>query len=169
MKAEAFIAYLEGLKEEKAWTRARAALRRSLAFAPGTYVPAFPFVEPFVGAEEGWRREAFFLAAGLYALADGMHVEGRTLAQAMAELAKDPRRSPESVERRFLVLLDADRDQIVHRLQCAVTLVEGGLDFAQLLNDLLWWFGPERKVQSRWARHYYREGLEATQKEEVAA
>ena len=168
MKAEAFIRCLEDLKKEKAWTRARAALRRSLAFDPGTYPPAFPFVEPFVGAEEGWRREAFCLVAGLYALMDGTHQEGRTLAQAMAELARDPKRSPESVERRFLVLLDADRDQIAHRLRSTATLVKGGFDFAQLLNDLLWWFDRERKVQVRWAKEYYRQGVRET-KEEVTA
>ncbi len=156
MKEQRFIEYLESLKTGKVWARARAALRRSLAFDPGLYPPAFPFVEPFLDTEEGWTREAFYLVAGLYAQADGNHREGRTLARALANLATSNSRSADSVERRFLALLDADRDQIAHRLRSVVSLVEGELDFAQLLSDLRWWFQPERRVQARWAREYYR-------------
>ncbi|WP_294259682.1 hypothetical protein [Propionivibrio sp.] len=42
-----FIEWLEGLNEKD--TKVRAVLRRSLAFDPGSYVHAFPYVEPFVG------------------------------------------------------------------------------------------------------------------------
>lgn len=168
MKEKRFIEYLNGLKTEKIWTRARAVLRRSLAFDPGSYAPAYPFVEPFLGAEEGWTREAFYLVAGLYALKDGDHREGRNLAQALAELAISDKRSAESVERRFLALLDGDRDQIAHRLRSAVSLIEGGFDYAQLLSDLRWWLLPERRVQARWAREYYRR-VPLKEKEEVAA
>jgi len=155
-----FVEWLEGLKEQKAWTAARAALRRSLAFNPGTYPPAMPYVEPFV-KEEGWGREAHYLVAALYALKDGTHQEGRTLARALREKAQ----TSESVERRFLALLDADRDQIAFRLRQAVGLSEGGLDFAQLLNDLLRWFAPERRVQTRWATEFYGAASEEAKKE----
>ncbi|RTI27569.1 type I-E CRISPR-associated protein Cse2/CasB, partial [Thermus scotoductus] len=40
-------------------------------------------------------------------------------------------------------------------LRQAVGLVEGALDFAQLLEDLLRWFDPKRRVQARWAREFY--------------
>ncbi|AEB11722.1 type I-E CRISPR-associated protein Cse2/CasB [Marinithermus hydrothermalis] len=161
--AKRFVAYLEALKGQKAWTRARAALRRSLAFDPGAYPPAMPYVEPFV-REEGWRREAHYLVAALYALKDGDHQEGRTLARALRGKAQDSA----SIERRFLALLDADRDQITHRLRQAVGLVEGGLDFALLLNDLIYWFYPEKTVQARWAREFFGtpsegSGTEATE------
>lgn len=155
--------WLERLKAQKAWTPARAALRRSLAFPPGAYPKAMPYVEPFV-AEEGWKREAHYLVAALYALKDGAHQEGRTLAQAIREKARDS----SSVEKRFLALLDADRDQVAFRLRQAVGLVEGGIDFVRLLDDLLRWFSPERYVQARWAREFY--GTEASEeKKEVEA
>jgi len=153
---------LERLKAQKAWTPARAALRRSLAFPPGAYPKAMPYVEPFV-REEGWEREAHYLVAALYALKDGEHQNGRTLARALREKAQES----DSVEKRFLALLDADRDQIAFRLRQAVGLVEGGLDFAQLLDDLLRWFGPERRVQARWAKEFY--GVSEEAKEEVEA
>ncbi|WP_117237795.1 type I-E CRISPR-associated protein Cse2/CasB [Thermus sediminis] len=149
-QGKGFLEWLERLKAQKAWTPARAALRRSLAFPPGAYPKVMPYVEPFV-KEEGWVREAHYLVAALYALKDGAHQEGRTLARALWEKAQ----GSDSVERRFLALLDADRDQIAFRLRQAVALVEGGLDFVQLLNDLLRWFSPERYVQARWAREFY--------------
>lgn len=166
MSGAHFVSWLEHLKGQKGWTGARAALRRSLAFALGAYPPAMPYVEPWVKGEEGWRREAHYLVAALYALKDGEHQPGRTLAQALRQ-AKESRNS-ESLEKRFLALLDADRDQIAYRLRQAVGLVEGGLDFAQLLDDLLFWFHPERRVQARWAREFYGEqSVERT--EEVSA
>ena len=161
-QGERFVERLERLKAQKAWTPARAALRRSLAFPPGAYPKAMPYVEPFV-REEGWKREAHYLVAALYALKDGEHQKGRTLARALREKAQ----GSDSVEKRFLALLDADRDQIAFRLRQAVGLVEGGLDFAQLLDDLLRWFGPERRVQARWAKEFY--GVSEEAKEEVEA
>lgn len=161
-RAEAFIRYLEELKGKKAWTPARAALRRSIAFSPGAYPRAMPYVEPFV-QEEGWRREAIYLVAALYALKDGAHQAGRTLAAALREKARDSA----SVEKRFLALLDADRDQIAFRLRHAVALVEGGLDFARLLQDLFGWFDGQRWAQARWAREFY--GMNQVAKEEVKA
>ncbi len=50
-----FIEWLEGLNKKD--TKVRAVLRRSLAFEPGTFVPAYPYVEPFVkGESDSWRR-----------------------------------------------------------------------------------------------------------------
>jgi len=112
-----------------------------------------------LSGRKGWKREAHYLVAALYALKDGAHQEGRTLARALREKARES----DSVEKRFLALLDADRDQIAFRLRQAVALVEGGLDFARLLDDLLGWFSPERRVQARWAREFY--GTEASEEE----
>jgi CRISPR system Cascade subunit CasB len=158
-RGKRFLEWLEALKGKKAWRPARAALRRSLAFPPGAYPKAMPYVEPFV-REEGWKREAHYLVAALYALKDGAHQEGRTLARALKEKARES----DSVEKRFLALLDADRDQIAFRLRQAVALVEGGLDFAQLLADLEVWFNSEGLwVRARWAKEFY--GTEASEEE----
>lgn len=165
LRGEAFVRWLEGLKGKESWTPARAALRRSLAFPPGAYPPAFPFLEPVIQME-GWRREAHYLVGGLYAAKDGDHRPGRSLAEAFRELRwARGGRSPDgavSVEHRFLALLDADSDQLPTRLRSAVTLVEGGIDFAQLLDDLLRWFDPRKRVQIRWARTFYRGTEEPT-------
>jgi len=103
--------------------------------------------------------------AGLFALKDGAHQGGRSLALALWEAARE--RDSKSVEKRFLALLDADRDQIAFRLRQAVGLVEGGLDFARLLDDLLDWFHQNRRVQARWAKEYYGAKEQDLEEEEV--
>ena len=61
-----FIKWLEGLNEKD--TKVKAVLRRSLAFDPGRFAPAYPYVEPFVKDEDNsWRREMFYLVASLWA------------------------------------------------------------------------------------------------------
>ncbi len=165
MRGEDFVNWLEGLKGEKVWTRARAALRRSLAFEPGTYPAAMPYVEPLVHGE-GWAREAHYLVAALYAQKDGAHQSGSSLARALRERVAES----QSVERRLLALLDADRDQIAVRLRHTVALVEEGIDFAGLLDDLIHWFDNRRYVQARWAREFYgRTGEEGKGDTEVTA
>ena len=66
---ERFLDWLKRLQGQKAWTAAPAAFRRSLAFPPGAYPRAMPYVEPFL-AKGDWRqeeREAHYLVAALYA------------------------------------------------------------------------------------------------------
>lgn len=151
-----FIAWLEEANTRD--TKVRAVLRRSLAFDPGTHIPAFPYVEPFLkGEAEGWRREMHYLVAGLW---PAHWREGRAgalapLAKACAlhQLASDSA----STERRFIHLLDADREQLPHRLRQMVALLkEQPIDFQVLLNDLLHWNSADNRVQNAWARTFYR-------------
>ncbi|MDY6956279.1 MAG: type I-E CRISPR-associated protein Cse2/CasB [Pseudomonadota bacterium] len=151
-----YIAWLEDMNARD--TRVRAVLRRSLAFNPGTHIPAFPYVEPFLkGEAEGWRRQMHHLVAGLWA---AHWREGRAgalvpLAKACAlhQLASDSA----STERRFIHLLDADSEQLPHRLRQMVALLnEQPIDFQALLNDLLYWNHADKGTQNAWARAFYR-------------
>ena len=168
-KAERFLRALSELVEQED-RGALAVLKRSLAFKPGTYVPAFRYVEPFVRSEDGWPREVYYLTAGLFAL---WPTEGsQTLSEALARVFR--RRQSASIEARFLALLDADRDQLPDRLRRAVSLVRAervGLDWSRLLSDLVDWFRPDRRVQREWARAFYRAAAEedAGLEEEVAS
>ena len=63
-----------------------------------------------------------------------------------------------SVERRFLDLLDADREALPHRLRQMVTLMASksiAPAWSQLMRDLTNWNDPDRYVQQRWARSFY--------------
>lgn len=135
---------------------ARAALRRSLAFPPGTWPGAFPYVEPWVGSANSWERQVAYLVAGLQAQSRAEKSLGN-----LGEAARGLSDATESgsVEARFLALLDADADQLPHRLRQMITLMSSrGIapEWAQLRSDLNWWRTENRNVQQRWARSYYR-------------
>ena len=161
-----FIEWLEKLNAKD--TKVRAVLRRSLAFDPGDFPEAYPFVEPFVKEEKNsWRRQAHYLVAGLW----GMHWRnGRTgrptcIGKACAIFDSEKRKKIKrkdqnkvsSTEKRFITLLDADRDQLPHRLrQMIVLLKEQAIDFEALLRALLYWNNDRKRTQNQWARDFYR-------------
>lgn len=161
-----FIEWLEDMNERD--TKVRAVLRRSLAFDPGTHIPAYPYVEPFLkGEEDGWRRQMHYIVSGLWAAhwRDGQIDAKVKLAVAIAQhdlerrksLSADDRRKPTSTEKRFITLLDADEEQLPHRLRQMVALLkEYPVDFQTLLVDLLRWRFEDTDVQMKWARDYYR-------------
>lgn len=138
---------------------AKAALRRSLAFDPGAWPGAFAYVEPWVINSGPWERQATYLVAGLQALSRAQSANG-DLGSAAAALRKST--DSASVEQRFLALLDADADELPHRLRQMVTLMSSANiapDWGTLRKDLRWWRNGERTVQQRWARSYYRHEL----------
>src|SRR3546814_11881578 len=62
-----------------------------------------------------------------------------------------------STERRFINLLDADREQLPHRLRQMLALLgEQPIDFDTLLPDLLQWNRDVKRSQNAWARDFYR-------------
>ena len=72
----------------------------------------------------------------------------------------------EGLDRRVERLLDADRQQLPFYLRREVQFVNNEsrrfdcIDWPQLLKDLLAWEYPDRYVQRRWARDYFRTQLE---------
>lgn len=161
-RANAFITYLHELALRDRGAVAK--LRRSLAFAPGAYPGAYPWVERFVGtdrhANDPWRR-ALYLVAGLFALHPAQRAD-TSFATAFGRVARN--RESASIEQRFVTLLSADTDEIAQRLRQAVTLLAAdgsGCDYAALLEDLSRWmdpFAPEARdrIRQRWARDFYR-------------
>lgn len=151
-----FIAWLEKLNESD--SKVRAVLRRSLAFDPGQHIPAFPYVEPFLKGEESvWRHNTHYLVAALWAAhwREGRAGAAHTLARACATHQLNS--GSASTERRFISLLDADREQLPHRLRQMIALLgEQLIDFELLLDDLLRWNSDSKRTQNDWARDFYR-------------
>lgn len=151
-----FIEWLEGLNAKD--RKARAVLRRSLAFPPGEYVPAFPYVEPFVrDTDSSWRRKMLYLVAGLWADHWREERKGPLMSLGAACAAHRDKSKSENTERRFITLLDADPDQLPHRLrQMTALLKEQAIDFDALLQGLLYWNADGKRTQNAWARDFYR-------------
>ena len=151
-----FIEWLEKLNEKD--TKIRAVLRRSLFFLPGRFVPAYPYVEPFIKNEDkSWRRESYYLVAGLWAAHWREDQRGQPMSLGKACAVYQTASGSTSAERRFITLLDADSEQLPHRLRQMVALLkEQSIDFDDLLKGLLFWNDDQRRTQNNWARDFYR-------------
>lgn len=151
-----FIEWLEDLNEKD--TKVRAFLRRSLSFDPGAFAPAYPYVEPFVKDEDNsWRREMLYLVAGLWAAHWREGRSGPPMKIGKACAAFQTVSGSTSTERRFITLLDADSEQLPHRLRQMIALLkEQTIDFNDLLKGLLYWNDDQKRTQNAWARDFYR-------------
>lgn len=162
-----FIDWLEGLNEKD--SKVRAVLRRSLAFDPGSFAPAYPYVEPRVKDDDhSWRREMLYLVAGLWAAhwRDGRKGERMSLGKACANYQVST--GSTSSERRFISLLDADPDQLPHRLRQMISLLKDqAIDFEALLKGLVYWNDERKRTQNAWARDFYRNMNTETEDEPV--
>lgn len=150
------IDWLESLNGQD--NKVRAVLRRSLAFEPGKFPPAYPYVEPFVKDDDGnWRRDMFYLVAGLWAMhwREGRSGQPVPLGKACSDYQASS--GSTSTERRFINLLDADRDQLPHRLRQMIALLKDhAINFDALLRDVLYWNDDQKRTQNTWARDFYR-------------
>lgn len=162
MSDQPFIDFLQRLAGSN--RGALAELRRSLTFAPGTAPRVFPYVEPFIAADDhsdSARRLAHYLVAGLYALHPQQ--QGVTLAKAMGTLYRKQEQSP-SIEKRFIALLESEAETLAEPLRHCVTLLRShdlAIDYQCLLSDLTYWLNPTRadrldKLRRRWATDFYR-------------
>lgn len=62
-----------------------------------------------------------------------------------------------STEHRFISLLDADGDQLPHRLRQMIALLKDyAIDFDALHKGLLYWNDDQKRTQNTWARDFYR-------------
>lgn len=160
----AYLDWLEEINERD--SRVRAVLRRSLAFDPGTFPAAYPYVEPFMPEDASvWRRQVHYLVAALWAShwkanreGAGVPIATAIARHAMAHHTREQLNSrASSTERRFIALLDADTDELPYRLRQMVALLkEQRVDFDALLNDLLRWQFSGKRTQNQWARQFYR-------------
>lgn len=151
-----FIEWLEKLNEKD--SKVRAVLRRSLAFDPGLYIPAYPYVEPFIQYEDKhWRRKVFYLVSGVWAMHWRQGRSGAQLSIGEACAVHLKSTGSTSTERRFIILLDSDSEQLPHRLRQMISLLnKQSIDFADLLNGLIFWEDDQKKTQNAWAREFYR-------------
>jgi CRISPR system Cascade subunit CasB len=153
-KQKSFIGYLLSLGDEKNEDRgALAELRSGLGEDPGDMARVHKHVVPFL-PEKRYNDRWYYLIATLFG-AFPKHSEGRSLGEAFSPL----RQKSDSMEVRFVALLNAHPDDLNIHLRHVVSLLranEQPLDWFQLFNDLLQWDHPDGHVQLRWARDFYK-------------
>jgi CRISPR system Cascade subunit CasB len=157
----AFTEYLAGLvtRDDRA---ALAALRRGLGKRPGEAAEMFPLVVPWLpSTASSYRQDDYFLVAALFAAhqkswspADGvpsnLGASFRKLADSVAS---------ESIEKRFVALLNSEREDLPEHLRYAISLLathDVPVDWSQLLRDLGGWGWESRSVQRAWAQAFWR-------------
>jgi len=155
---ERFIARLEGLREDGA---AMAALRRGLGKPPGTEAGMHPYILPWLGGiRDGWQENVFYVVASLFASwhqgkLGSFPNPPRNLGASLARL----RDESDSIEKRFIALLNSHEDDVAQHLRHAVGLLRSKdvlIDWPQFLRDLRGWGWESRSVQRAWARGFWK-------------
>lgn len=174
--AQRFVAHLERLNvpEKRAGL---AALRRGLGRQPGEAPEMFPYVSRWVPEPRSsptWSEQVYYLVASLYAFHPvgweriPSKPYGRNLGASLANLNDE--RGGRGVERRFIALLNSHRDELPEHLRQNIGLLRSGkrnnVDWERLLNDLLHWDDPSRRVQRAWAGSFWGNEQLATEAEQ---
>lgn len=128
----------------------------------------FPALAPGGLTDDSDRNEWRTLVAGLFGYAhdeveDTQHVSLGAALRTLYDM-----RENESLERRFMALLNADAEHLPGHLRQSLSLLKTesvGLDWGMLLRDVCAWNAPGKPIQKKWIRDYYR----ARKVEEAAA
>ena len=152
-----FITYLLRLNDDNHRGNL-AALRRGLMLPPGEALEMYPYVARWVPVEaRGTATERmYYLTAALYAsypentgsgnFGDHMRAAARSESE------------PAATERRFVLLLNTDADDLADYLRQSVSFVKSKavpVNWDQLFRDLKNWDHPDRYVQKRWANAFW--------------
>lgn len=139
-------------------------LRRGLNGRVESQGQLWPHVGRFMGEKEEPSDRWFFVVAALAA----WHPQpGAPRGQSLGAAASVLRESSASMTAHFAALLACDERDLPHHLRHITALLaakDAPVNWHQLLHDLALtsWRHPERKVQSRWARDFYRTEFSST-------
>jgi CRISPR system Cascade subunit CasB len=153
-KQTRFIGNLLNLaKEGEEDLGALADLRSGLGKEPGEMTRVHRHVVPYL-PENVYHDRWYYLIATLFG-AFPRHRNGFSLGAAFRPL----KRQSDSIEARFVTLLNADPDDFGDHLRHGMSLLrahEQPIDWFRFFSDLLQWDHPDGRVQLRWARDFYR-------------
>lgn len=148
-----FVGYLLSLAKEGHEDRgALADLRSGLGKEPGEMARVHKHVVPYL-PEKTYDDRWYYLVAALFG-SFPKHERGQSLGMAFKPL----RTKSESIEARFVALLNAHPEDLDNHLRHAVSLLKSNerpLDWFRFLEDLIQWDHPEGHVQLKWARDFY--------------
>jgi CRISPR system Cascade subunit CasB len=151
-----FIAHLESFRD-KGERRALASLRRGAGSSPGAVASMYPHILPWVPRQR-WMEDTAYIIGSLFAL----HPQPGGVGNMGKALSAIPKQS-DSLEKRFVALLNSHHDDLPHYLRQAVSLLKSSeipVDWRQLLKDMLHWEHESRFVQQQWAREFWQRKTE---------
>ena len=153
-RQQTFIGHLLRLAEEGHEDRgALADLRSGLGKQPGEMARVHKHVVPYL-PEQRYDDRWYYVTATLFG-AFPRHRKGPSLGAAFRAL----RQKSDSMEARFVALLNAPPDDLDDHLRHVISLLrtnEQPLDWFRFFEDVLQWGHPDGHVQLRWARDFYR-------------
>jgi CRISPR system Cascade subunit CasB len=153
-RQKSFVGHLLTLAKEGQEDRgALADLRSGLGKEPGEMARVHKHVVPYL-PEKSYDDRWYYVTATLFG-SFSKHQNGQSLGSAFRPL----RAKSESIEARFVALLNAHAEDLDNHLRHVISLLktnEEPLDWFTLFDDLLHWDYPEGYVQLRWARDFYK-------------
>lgn len=165
-REEDFAAWLARLADPERPNRAALAhLRRGLGKPAGSAMEMHRYIVPWTQGLDMTKADPYYLVASLFALNQRSEDKGnfgdtcrQTHRSIRAGRGGGDEEGIDSLERRFVALLNAHPDDLAEHLRHAVALAnsnEVSVNWAQLLRDLRHWSHPDRFVQRQWANSYW--------------
>jgi CRISPR system Cascade subunit CasB len=155
--------FVERLKElfKAKDTGAMAALRRGLGKPPGSAAEMHRYVVPFLSARQSPRDDdSLYLLASLFAFwHQGKKKAPDDSPENIGASLSTLRDESDSIEKRFVALLNSHVDDLPNHLRHAIGLLKGkdvAVNWTKLLRDLRGWDHDARYVQRAWARGFWR-------------
>jgi CRISPR system Cascade subunit CasB len=118
----------------------------------------YPQILPWVPNGK-WAEDPAYIVGSLFALHPEPGGNGN-MGTAFAMV----RERNESLEKRFVALLNCHRDDLPNHLRQAVSLLKSKdvpINWRQLLKDILSWDHEDRFVQQQWAREFWQSKTQA--------
>ncbi len=157
IKTNPFIDYLKTLSEDDRRKSALASLRRGLGKPLGTDPSSYRYVVPWLSANFSKAQEnAYFLVAALFALHPGSSIQGN-LGEHLGKIRQSSI-NPEAIDRRFSALLSCHSDDLPVYLRQMISLLKSkeiDVNWGELLDDIVQWNRPDRRIQKKWARGFW--------------
>ena len=152
-----FIRYLEDLKvrDDKA---ALAILRRGLSAEEKNVINMYPYVLKWARfSRNEWEKQLYFYLASLFAY-HPLSMDVGNMGDTMFEIYKH-RNESESIERRFMKLLQSNLDELLYRVRQAISLAKSEsvpINWQQLFTDLKKWpLNLEKPPHEFWGNAFW--------------
>lgn len=144
---------------------ALASLRRGVGKEPGVAAEMHPYVAPWLPRDAALpKQDVYYQVAALFALhpqhADSMRSLGATFRQFAGDSG--------SIEKRFVALLNAHREDLPAHLRHAVSLAkskDAAINYDLLMKHLTHWDSETRWVQREMAADFWAGGTQRTTSE----